>query len=62
MVYHRAKRPVIVTTQEEYAALGDGWADSPSAAATLAEGPAVSAPADVPVRRPRGRPRKDAVV
>ncbi len=30
-MYHRTRRPALVTTQAELAALGDGWADTPAA-------------------------------
>lgn len=34
MVYHRTEPPRIVTTQAQYDALGDGWADTPEAFTT----------------------------
>ena len=30
-LYHRTEPPRIVRTQEEYDALGEGWADTPAA-------------------------------
>ena len=60
-VYHRTEPPTLVTTQAAYDALGPGWCDSPVAARLAA--PTVARPLPVvPMKRPRGRPRKDAVV
>jgi hypothetical protein len=62
--YHRTKRPCTVTTEAEYEALGEGWADTPAAfydpPADIDESPAPAvAPSDpVPARPRRGRPRR----
>ena len=48
-VYHRTEPPRIVSTQEEYDALGKGWADTPAAFYDTPAPPQVA-----------GRPRRKA--
>lgn len=63
-IYHRSELPRLVSTQEEYDALGDGWADTPAAfyATPAPEPVAVEAqPESAPVEAPQAEPEAPAV-
>lgn len=55
-MYHRTLQPRIVTSQEQYDALGPEWADTPAAFYDPPPAPE-SEPAVIPKRR--GRPKKE---